>query len=95
MNEHSDKLDPQSKSNLEAALADAKKAIESEDIEAIRSSTQRLTEASHKLAEVMYAQASQAGEGPNVDPGMGAGAGGGAQDRFCCGRSGRCGGCGF
>ncbi|MBN1883291.1 MAG: molecular chaperone DnaK [Deltaproteobacteria bacterium] len=75
--EHGDKLDPQSKSNLEAALADAKKAIETDDVEQIRSNTQRLTEASHKLAEVMYAQASQAGEGPHADPGMGGG--GGAQ----------------
>jgi molecular chaperone DnaK len=80
LGEYGDKLDPQSKSNLESALADAKKALETEDVEAIRSSTQRLTEASHKLAEAMYAQASQAGEGPHVDPGMGAGAGGAQGD---------------
>jgi molecular chaperone DnaK len=78
MADHGDKLDPQSKSNLETALADAKKALETEDAEQIRSSTQRLTEASHKLAEIIYAQASQAEGGGQAGPDMGAGAGGGA-----------------
>ncbi len=50
--------------------------MESEDAEAIKAATDALTTASHKLAELMYAQASQQGA-----PGAGAGAAGGKKDK--------------
>jgi molecular chaperone DnaK len=52
--------------------------MESEDTAAIKSATEALTQASHKLAELMYAQAKgQQGAGPG-DAGAGAAGAGGA-----------------
>ena len=48
---------------LDSALADAKRALEGEDHGAIKSAFERLTQASHKLAEAMYQRASGAGAG--------------------------------
>jgi molecular chaperone DnaK len=59
LNENKDALDEASKSNLEAAIEKAKKAMESDNVDEIKNATQELTNASHKLAEVMYAKASQ------------------------------------
>jgi molecular chaperone DnaK len=42
---------------IEDALADAKEALKSEDMDRIRRSVETLTKASHRLAEVMYRQA--------------------------------------
>ncbi|MBW1660224.1 MAG: molecular chaperone DnaK, partial [Deltaproteobacteria bacterium] len=55
LNENKDALDEASKSNLEAAIEKAKKAMESDNVDEIKNATQELTTASHKLAEVMYA----------------------------------------
>jgi molecular chaperone DnaK len=48
---------------VETALADAKKALESGDVAAVRTATDTLGRASHKLAETMYAKASKSGGG--------------------------------
>jgi molecular chaperone DnaK len=67
--EHKDKLDPEPRATLETAIADAKKALEGEDSEAMERAGQQLEQASHKLAEAMYRQApgagAQAGPGPS------------------------------
>jgi len=47
-------LDDASKSNLEAALDRAKKAVEKGEVDELRAATETLTQASHKLAEIMY-----------------------------------------
>ena len=47
-------------SSIESALAEAKKALELQDAEPIRKAADDLGRASHKLAEAMYAKASQA-----------------------------------
>jgi molecular chaperone DnaK len=47
------------KQNIEAALESAKKAMDSQDVQAIRSAAEELSRSSHKLAETMYAKASQ------------------------------------
>src|SRR3954447_5195861 len=77
--EHKEKLGPDDKGELERALAEAKKALEGEqsaaDMEAV---AERLTKASHKLAEVMYRQQQDGGAGPSGGPAGGAGATGGA-----------------
>jgi molecular chaperone DnaK len=61
-------LDPGTKGNVESALADAKKALESQNVGQMRSASDALARVSHKLAEAMYAKA-----------GQGAGAAGGGQ----------------
>ncbi len=55
-----DKIDSATKSQIEAAIAPLKKAMEGEDMEEIKRLSEELTQASHKLAEAMYQQASQA-----------------------------------
>ncbi len=83
--EHKEKLGPDEKGELEQALAGAKKALEGDEAAQMDSAAERLTKASHKLAEVMYRQ-QQAGGGEAGGPapgGPGAGAGqqsGGAAD---------------
>ena len=51
--------------------------MEGDDTEAIKNDTEALTQASHKLAEIMYSQATkdQPGAGPEAGPGPDAGAG--------------------
>src|SRR5947199_361124 len=75
--EHKEKLGPDEKGELERALADAKKALEGDDSAAMDQAAERLTKASHKLAEVMYRQ-QQAGGDAGAAPGGGPGAGGAA-----------------
>jgi molecular chaperone DnaK len=53
------KVDSGTKSKVEDAIAALRKAMESEDTAEIKRLSQELTQASHKLAEAMYQQASQ------------------------------------
>ncbi|MGC9518717.1 MAG: molecular chaperone DnaK [Desulfuromonadaceae bacterium] len=62
LKDNEDKIDAETKSNIEAALEDVKKAMEGDDVEAINKAVEALSQASHKLAEAMYAQAQQEGE---------------------------------
>lgn len=59
LKEHGAEVDAGTKENIEAALAKAKNAMESQDAQTIRSVAEELTRASHKLAEAMYAKASK------------------------------------
>ncbi len=67
--EMGDKVDSSTKSNIESAIESLKKSMEGDDDAEIRKKIDELTQASHKLAEAMYQQASggageeQAGEG--------------------------------
>ena len=54
MGEHKDKLAPEQRGELENALEDGKKTLDSDDLDAMEQALSRLTETSHKLAEVMY-----------------------------------------
>jgi len=71
--EHGEKVDEATRKAIETALEDLKKAMESDDVEAIRQKTEALATASHKLAEVMYqqAQAGPAGAESGEAPGDG------------------------
>ena len=51
-----DKVDAQTKSDVEQHIADLKKAMEGEDVAAINSASDALANASHKLAEQLYQQ---------------------------------------
>ncbi len=55
-----DKIDEATKSKVEATIEPLKKAMEGDDTEEIKRLSEELTQASHKLAEAMYQQASQA-----------------------------------
>ena len=76
LNELGDKVPADSKSTVEAAIAEAKTALEGTDIDAIKAATEKLQQASYKLAEVAYsnqdaaaAAAGAAGAAPQQDDG--------------------------
>ena len=76
LNELGDKVPADSKSTVEAAIAEAKTALEGTDIDAIKAATEKLQQASYKLAEVAYsnqdaaaAGAGAAGAAPQQDDG--------------------------
>jgi len=73
LKEHGDKISADEKGQVEAAVADAKKALEGTDAAAMNSAREALTQASHKLAEAMYKTAQTPPEGA---PGAGPQAGG-------------------
>lgn len=54
-----DKVDAETKGNVEKEIAKVKEVAKGDDTEAINAAVEELTKASHKLAELMYAQASQ------------------------------------
>jgi molecular chaperone DnaK len=82
LKEHGDKISADEKGQVESALADAKKALEGTDAAVMNSAREKLTQASHKLAEVMYksAQAPPAG-GPEAGPQAGAPQDGGQKEK--------------
>jgi molecular chaperone DnaK len=77
LREHGDKISGSERGDVEAALADAKKALESNDKAQMERAKQALTTASHKLAEAMYKAATPpAGDAaPGAPGGPEAGAG--------------------
>ena len=54
-----DKLDAATKTEIDQAIERLRKAMEGDDVGEIKRLTDELTQASHKLAEAMYAKASQ------------------------------------
>jgi molecular chaperone DnaK len=77
LREQGDKISGSERGDVENAVADAKKALESNDKAQMDKARETLTQASHKLAEQMYkaAQPAAAGGGPEASAGPGAGAG--------------------
>ncbi|MBE9486032.1 MAG: Hsp70 family protein, partial [Chloroflexi bacterium] len=69
LSEHGEKLDSATKKQIEDALAELKTAMEADDAEVIQKKSEALAQASHKLAEVMYAQSQQEGEGADAASG--------------------------
>jgi molecular chaperone DnaK len=59
LNEHGAKLGEADRKAVEDALAEAREALKGEDIERIKRAQAALTQASHKLAEIMYREAQQ------------------------------------
>ena len=62
LKEFGEKVDSGEKQAIEEAIAKAKKAMESNDVSTMKSAQEELTRSSHKLAEAMYAKASQSGK---------------------------------
>ena len=74
LRESGDKISGSERGEVENALADAKKALESNDKAQMDCAREALTQASHKLAEQMY-KATQPGPGAGAGPTPGAEAG--------------------
>ncbi len=64
-----DKVDAETKGNVEKEIESVKAVKDGDDLEAIKAAVEALTQASHKLAELMYAQAAQ--ENPDAAEGGG------------------------
>jgi len=77
LKEFGDKIDAVEKGNIENKLAELKKLMEGEDAEAIKKATEELAEASHKLAEAVYAKK----EGAEGEAAAGAEQGGAAKPK--------------
>ncbi|WP_462269106.1 molecular chaperone DnaK [Desulfobacter sp.] len=74
LKEHGDKVDEATKKSIEDAAQALKQAKDSDNLEDIKAKIEALSQASHKLAEVMYQQAqtdSQAGQTDGADAGAG------------------------
>ncbi len=71
LKEHESKLNDDEKQKIKAGVENLKQTIQGDDPDAIESAVKELTQASHKLAEAIYAKAAQQTGG---GAGMGAGA---------------------
>jgi molecular chaperone DnaK len=71
LKEAGDKIDAGTKGEVENAISMLKNAMEGEDTEEIKRLSEELTKASHKIAEILYAQAagSQGQAGAETGPG--------------------------
>ncbi|MBU0477410.1 molecular chaperone DnaK [bacterium] len=59
LKDHGDKVDSSEKGKIQSALDEAKKALEANDMEQMKKTSESLQQAAHKLAEVMYQQAAK------------------------------------
>ena len=74
LKEHRSKISEADAKNVETAIEDVKKAMSGGTLEEINSATDKLTQASHKLAEAMYkSQSAQGGQGGPGGDGSGGG----------------------
>ncbi|MFA9200033.1 MAG: Hsp70 family protein, partial [Cypionkella sp.] len=71
LQEHGEKIDAGLKGEVEAAIAETKTALESDDVDAINAKAQALTEAAMKMGQAIYSQeqASAAGGASGGDAG--------------------------
>jgi molecular chaperone DnaK len=77
LSEHGSKLSEADRKAIDDALAEAKEALKTEDLDRMKRAQETLSKASHKLAEIMYREAqAQGGQQPS-----GAGAQSGATGR--------------
>ena len=70
--EFGDKVDAAEKSRIEDAIARVKKALEGDDLDAIKKAQDELMNVSHKLAEAMYAKTAGGAGGPGAAGGASA-----------------------
>ena len=67
LEEHGDKIDASLKGEVEAALAEAKTALEGDDAEAIKAKSQALTDVAMKMGQAIYQQQAAGGESAPAD----------------------------
>ncbi len=68
-----DKLPEEDKSKIDACREQLKKSLEADNVEAIKSDMEALTQASHKMAELLYSQQAQQQEQAQQGPAEGGG----------------------
>ncbi len=68
LNENRDKIGETEAKNVEEAIANAKKALETGGLDNMKQAQERLLQASHKLAEIMYQQAAQQAQAGGTQP---------------------------
>jgi molecular chaperone DnaK len=74
LREAGDKVSAADKSDAEAAIAAVKREMEGQDINALKSATERLSQIAMRIGQAMY-QAGGAGAAPGAEPGAGASSG--------------------
>jgi molecular chaperone DnaK len=79
LQEHGDKISDDLKSQVEAALAETKTALEGDDLDAINGKSQELTEVAMTMGQEIYQQ-EQANAGPEGDAGETSGDDAGDED---------------
>ena len=62
LQEYGDKVSESDRNTIESAIQKLKESLKGEDVDAIKTDTDALLHASHKLAEIMYAQAAADGQ---------------------------------
>jgi molecular chaperone DnaK len=77
LREHGDKLPAAEKATLESELGAARQAKDSDDLATVKSALDKLTQASHKLAQVMYESAGGGAPGGQAGGGAAGGEAGG------------------
>lgn len=68
LGEFGDKVDAAIKSNVESAVEELKKALESNDTEDIKAKTESLMQVWHQASEELYKQTAEAGGDPSAGP---------------------------
>jgi molecular chaperone DnaK len=69
VSELGEKLSEEDKSKIEACTEQLKKSIETDDVDAIKSDIEALSQASHKMAEMLYSQQQAKPEGDDSSEG--------------------------
>jgi molecular chaperone DnaK len=78
LKEHGDKIDADLKGQIETAIAETKTALEGDDVDAINSKAQALTDVAMKMGQAIYSQEQAAAEAPT--DGAAAGSEGGSEE---------------
>ncbi len=68
LRDYGDKISQKERADIESAVNDVKQAIKDKHLDRIQKSVERLTQASHKLAEAIYRQSSQQPEPEKPKP---------------------------
>ena len=68
LNEFGDKVDATTKGNVESAVEELKKALESQNTEDIKAKTENLMQVWHQASEDLYKQTAEAGGDPSAEP---------------------------
>jgi len=76
-----DKVDQATRTDIEDHIKKLREAMEGTDVQAIKSRSDELMKASHKVAETMYAQAGAAGAGAGAGAEGAGAAGAGAEEQ--------------
>ena len=80
LKEHGDKVDESLKSEIEAAVAEAKTAVEGGETDAIKAKAEALAQVAMKMGQAIYEKDQQAAASPGADAPEGEAAGGGDEE---------------